>query len=55
MFPENKMAFFDTNISNILFDSYASMNVKPEGGGGGTPAICGAVDLCCLPHPWEFD
>ena len=23
--------------------------------GGGTPGICGAFDLCCLPHPWEFD
>ena len=23
----------------------ASVNVKPEGGGGGTPGICGAFDL----------
>ena len=25
------------------------------GGGGATPGICGAFDLCCLPHPREFD
>ena len=24
---------------------YASINVKPEGGGGGTPGICGAFDF----------
>ena len=23
--------------------------------GGGTPGICGAFDLFCLPHPREFD
>ena len=34
--------------------SYASINVNPEGGGG-TPGICGAFDLYCLPHPREFD
>ena len=22
---------------------------------GGTPGICGAFDLFCLPHPREFD
>ena len=22
---------------------------------GVTPGICGAFDLCCVPHPWEFD
>ena len=22
---------------------------------GGTPGICGAFDLYCLPHPREFD
>ena len=31
----------------------APINVKPEG--GGTPGICGAFDLFCLPHPREFD
>ena len=36
--------------------NYAPTNVKPEGGGGGgTPGICGAFDLFCLPHPREFD
>ena len=34
--------------------SNACINVDSEGGGG-TPGICGAFDLCCLPHPWEFD
>ena len=34
---------------------HRSINVKPEGGGGGTPGICGAFDLYCLPHPREFD
>ena len=33
--------------------SNACINVDSEG--GGTPGICGAFDLCCLPHPWEFD
>ena len=28
-----------------LRKSYASINVKPEGGGGGTPGICGAFDF----------
>ena len=31
---------------------YACINVKAE---GGTPGICGAFDLYCLPHPREFD
>ena len=38
--------------------NYASINVKPEGGGGGgvgTPGICGAFDLYFLPHSREFD
>ena len=26
-------------------NSYASINVKPEGGGGGTPGVCGAFDF----------
>ena len=34
---------------------YASINVKPEGGGGGTPGICGTFGLCCLSQPLEFD
>ena len=29
--------------------------LSPRGGGGGTPGICGAFDLYCLPHPREFD
>ena len=29
--------------------------LSPWGGGGGTPGICGAFDLHCLPHPREFD
>ena len=36
----------------VNLDSNAPINVKPE---GGTPGICGAFDLFCLPHPREFD
>ena len=39
----------NVNIVNI----YACIHVKPEG--EGTPGICGAFDLYCLPHPREFD
>ena len=44
------------NIFPKLFDrhaTFAPINVKPEV--GGTPGICGAFDLFCLPHPREFD
>ena len=34
---------------------HLSVNVKPEGGGGGGAGICGAFDLYCLPHPHKFD
>ena len=40
-----------TSIFMLLL-CYAPINVKPE---GGTPGICGAFDLFCLPHPREFD
>ena len=46
--------YYHSTGTSICFD-YASSNVKPEGGGGGTPGICGAFDLYCLPHPQEFD
>ena len=38
----------------ILEIMHLSM-LSPRGGGGGTPGICGAFDLYCLPHPREFD
>lgn len=40
------------SLENIFIGDNASINVKPE---RGTPGICGAFDLCCLPHPREFD
>ena len=43
------------NAALLLISSLfcnAPINVKPE---GGTPGICGAFDLFCLPHPREFD
>ena len=37
----------------VFFKQYnASISVKPE---GGTPSLCGAFDLYCLPHPREFE
>ena len=44
--------------SSLLFAAlimHLSMLSPRGGGGGGTPGICGAFDLFCLPHPWEFD
>ena len=32
-------------IESINSKNYTSINVKPEGGGGGTPGICGAFDF----------
>ena len=41
--------------SIVSLPRYAYINVKPEGGGGKTPGICGAFDLYCLPQPRQFD
>ena len=39
----------------IVVQNYAPINVKPDGGGGGTPGICGAFDYLCYLHPRVFD
>jgi len=41
-------------VAAICDSHYASINAKPEWGGG-TMGICGAFDLYCLPHPQKFD
>ena len=33
------------HIPTLLCNSNASINVKPRGGGGGDPGICGAYDF----------
>ena len=46
---------FKVKVTRRKLITYASINVKPEGGGGGgAVGICGAFDLYCLPHPREF-
>ena len=54
--PKSKQAYIHRvgNLCNLArpFERYAPINVKPE---GGTPGICGAFDLFCLPNPREFD
>ena len=48
----SKLPLFTEDLYLELIVINASINVKPE---GRTTGICGAFDLNCLPHPWEFD
>ena len=46
-------------FKNVAKDTYRCdgllMHLSMLSPRGGTPGICGAFDLFCLPHPREFD
>ena len=50
-----RMAAADERRKTKTFDRSRFMHLSMLSPRGGTLGICGAFDLYCLPHPWEFD